>query len=473
MPVLAGLIKYIDEKNIPFHMPGHKGNINSFKELEFLQERLYEIDKTEVPGLDNLHVPSGMILEGQKLAARAFKAKESFFLVNGSTCGIYSMLMGVTRPGDKVIIQRNCHRAVFMAALLGDLCVEYIDPEINKEFKIPGGIGIDNLIAVMEKNLEAKAIVITYPSYYGICSDIKAIVREAHKRNMLVLVDEAHGAHLSFSPLLPKPSMVLGGDVSVISLHKSLPALTQTSLLNVGKGIDDKGIKFMLGVFQTTSPSYVLMASIDAARNIMESRGEKLLGELLVEIEKFKEKMLSLKSYRLLGINQIGRAAISDIDITKIVIAGDIGGRALEKKLRREYNIQVEMCDTYNIILIASVGDCAIYFEKLYEALYNIDKECNNIKVQDLFYKQIKYEMCLNLREAYYSNKISIALLDAEGYISGEMVVPYPPGIPILLPGEIITQEIIDYLIEAKEAGIVLNGIADETGEKVFVLTRK
>lgn len=470
MPILNGLIKYIEECNIPFHMPGHKSNANSFEELELIREKLYEIDKTEVPDLDNLHSPNGIILEGQKLAARSFKASKSFFLVNGSTCGIYSMIMGVTKPGDKVIIQRNCHRSVFMAALMGDIIIRCVEPEIIDEFNIPGGIELQALIAAMDENLDAKAVVITYPSYYGICSDMKAIVEEAHKRNMLVLVDEAHGAHLPFNNKLPRSSMELGADASVVSIHKSLPALTQASILNIGKNIDDKGIHFMLKVFQSTSPSYVLMASIDAARSIMDSRGEQLLDKLINNIEKFHSKLSLLKNYKVLDKGCIGKASVNNIDITKIVIFSEIGGRELEAKLRNEYNIQVEMSDINNVVLISSVGDAEIYFEKLYEALYNIDKGGKYFRTNNLYFKHSKNETSLSLRDAYYSNKISIKLNEAEGYISAEIVVPYPPGIPLILPGELITKENIEYLNLIKKAGIQISGMEDSQCENILVV---
>lgn len=470
MPILNGLLKYMNENVVPFHMPGHKENINSFEELEVIKKNLYAFDKTEVPGLDNLHVPEAMILEGQKCAARAFKARKSFFLVNGSTCGIYSMILGTTKPGDKVIIQRNSHRSVFMAAMLGELNVRYIDPDILKEFNIPAGIDLERLIEVMDANLDAKAVVITCPSYYGICSDLEGIVREAHKRNMLVLVDEAHGAHLGFNSRLPKSSMECGADAAVISLHKSLPALTQASILNVGNIQEVSGIKFMLRLFQSTSPSYILMASIDAARNIIEDKGESLLCDLIGNIDQLHSRINKLSGYSILDASAIGKASIYDIDKTKLVMKSCFGGRELERELRSKYGIQVEMSDLNNVTLITSIGDQKKNFELLADALLDIEKESSNQSVTDLFYKPFNYQICLNMRDAYYSNKKTVKLREAEGLISAEMVVPYPPGIPVLLPGELITREIINYIELIKASGIQLNGIEDETGEKIQIV---
>lgn len=471
MPILNGLTKYINQNITPFHMPGHKSNIIGFEELEFIREKLYEIDKTEVPGLDNLHIPEGMILEAERFAARAFKADRSFLLVNGSTCGIYSMIMGVTKPGDKIIVQRNCHRSVFMACLLGDLRVEYLNPDIDNEFNIAGGVPINTLIEVMEINPDAKAVVVTYPSYHGICSNIEDIINEAHRRGILVLVDEAHGAHFPFSVRLPKSSIECGADASVVSVHKSLPALTQASILNIRAGMDDIGIKFMLRLFQSTSPSYVLMASIDAARGIMENKGELMLDTLFERIERFSLKLSNSCSYKILNKDKIGSASIHDIDITKIVIASKHGGLGLDMRLRNYYNIQVEMSDTNNITLISTICDNEEAFERLYTALYKIDREDNSIiNVLKPPLRLNTYKTELNMREAYYSRKAAVELKNSCGLISGEMVVPYPPGIPVLLPGEIITREIIDYIEYTKEKGISLNGINDSTGEKIMVI---
>ena len=477
MPILNGLLKHMNKNITPFHMPGHKNNINNFDELELISENLYGIDKTEIPGLDNLHIPKEMILHAEILASRAFKSSKSYFLVNGSTCGISSMIMGVTKPKDKVIVQRNCHQSVFMACLMGDLSLCYINPDVLSEFNIAGAVSVKEIVAIMDANRDAKAIVLTYPTYYGTCSDLLKITLEAHKRNMLVLVDEAHGAHLPFNVKLPISAMDCGADVSVISLHKSLPALTQASLLNIGGGIISiraisPGIEFMLKIFQSSSPSYVLMASIDAARNIMESRGNALLDKLIYNIDVLSNKLSNLGGYKILGKEQIGIASIKDVDITKIVIASksSLSGRDLEMKLLNEHNIQIEMSDINNIVLIGSVGDSDDAFEKLFNALYNINKEGYKSKTENILLGPIKYQTCTSMRDAYYSEKKTVPLIESRGLISGEAVVPYPPGIPVLLPGELITQEIIDYIELVKAHGIMLSSINDSSGENILVI---
>lgn len=468
MPVVEGLKEYIDEKVIPFYMPGHKNNKKGFEELEFIAKNLYRLDNTEIPGLDNLHIPQGIILEGERLLARAYSSERSYFLVNGSTCGIYSMIMGLTKPNDKVIVQRNCHRSVFMACMMGDLDAVYINPEISDEFGIAASIDVDKLIELMDKNKDAKAVVVTYPTYYGTCLDLGRIVYEAHKRNILVLVDEAHGAHLYFNSKLPKGAVELGADAAVTSLHKTTPSLTQTAVLNVGKGILKDGIEFMLRLFQSTSPSYVLIASMDSARYIMETRGKELLDNIIENINTFKDRVINIGCYNILGSEHIGKSHIHDIDMTKMVIKSKMGGRKLEVLLREKYKIQVEMSDAYNIVALCSIGDTEDSFIKLYNALL----ECSS---SDVNYEKIefhfpKYRTEMKMREAYYSKKVDVRLCDAEGFISTEIAAPYPPGIPLLLPGEVITRDIIKSIEFYKSKEVDINGLSDSKADYIKVI---
>jgi arginine/lysine/ornithine decarboxylase len=469
MPVVEGLLKYANENVTPFHMPGHKNNRRNFKELNIIRDFLYKFDNTEVPGLDNLHIPQGMILQGEKMAARAFRAGESYFLVNGSTSGIYAAIMGLTKPKDKIIIQRNCHRSVYTAVLLGNLDAAYVNPTIIDEFNIAVSLNAYDVIRCMDDNPDAKAVVVTYPTYYGTCSDIKTIIDEAHKRNMLVIVDEAHGAHLPFNKNLPSPSLDLGADVSVTSLHKTTPAMTQTSLINIRHGLNSDGIKFMLRAFQSTSPSYILMASIDAARCIMEDEGDRLLGELINNIEIFRNKVSKLDSYKLLGREHIGKSDIFDVDITKILIKSSTGGLELEKILRNDYKIQVEMSDIDNILLICSIGDEKEAFVRLYDSLADINKKYRKVKNANIILKMPSYKKAAGISEAYYRPHRMVKLKEAVNSVSAEFAVPYPPGVPVVVPGEVITDEIIEYLDMIKRYGISINGLSDINGEYIEV----
>lgn len=477
MPIVEGLNKYIEEGITSFHMPGHKNNKRGFDELNWIQKNLYKIDNTEVSGLDNLHKPEEMILDGEISASRAFKSNRSYFLVNGSTCGVYSMILGVTRPGDKIIVQRNCHKSVFTACLLGDLDTAYINPTILDDFNIAVSLNVQDAVEAMDNNIDAKAVVITYPTFYGTCMDLEKIVCEAHKRNMLVLVDEAHGAHSYFSQRLPKGAMECGADAAVTSLHKTTPSLTQTAILNTGN-IKVDGIEFMLRAFQSTSPSYVFMASMDAARHIMEQDGARLIDELLQNVNSFREKLSGIPYYKILGNEDMERGNIFDIDPTKIVIKSPIGGVKLDKILREKYRLQVEMSDVNNILALTSIGNDRESFDRLYNALYEIGKEyeCGLVEGENSFHFEARAagtlskpseQKGISMRAAYYSTKRRVKLMEASGMISCEMVLPYPPGIPVLLPGEIITDEIIEEINFYKNNGIHINGLSDRFGEYI------
>lgn len=527
MPIIEGLREYIDEGVTSFHMPGHKNNTKGFEELKWIQDNLYRIDNTEVSGLDDLHMPEEMILEAELNAARAFKSNKSYLLVNGSTSGIYSMLLGVTKPGDRIIVQRNCHRSVFTACLLGDLEAVYINPCILDDFNIAVSIRDEDVIRIMDENKDAKALVLTYPTYYGTCMDLEKITIEAHKRGILILVDEAHGAHSYFSPRLPKGAMECGVDAAVTSLHKTTPAMTQTALLNIGD-IKTEGIEFMLRVFQSTSPSYVFMASIDAARYIMEERGGELIDELLNNIAIFKEKISRMPFYEVLGQEHMKKGNIFDIDPTKIVIKSLTGGIMLDEILRKDYGLQVEMSDLNNLVALTSIGNTKESLERLYNALYEIamryegtenevengslwsgkaagasigeiespgdvsvpigeaensDSRIGAAKSSDIRNMPVGVASCsgevklgekvntagISMRAAYYSRKKKVKLMDAAGRISCEMAAPYPPGIPILLPGEILTPEVIELIIYYKDKGIHINGLSDKSAEYIDV----
>ncbi|CDF57172.1 aminotransferase class I/II-fold pyridoxal phosphate-dependent enzyme [Thermobrachium celere] len=467
MSLIDDLIKYKQEVDVRFHMPGHKGNTFEFDELERLREHLFSIDVTEVEGTDNLHVPNGIIKNAQDRAKEFYGAEHSFFLVNGSTAGIYSMILGLLKPKDKIIVQRNCHRSVYSACMLGDLDVVYVNPVIDEEFHIPVSLDIEQILDVMDSNLDAKAIVLTYPTYYGTCFDLKRVIQEAKKRGMYVLIDSAHGAHFKCSSKLPEDAIELGADAVVYSLHKTTPALTQCSILNVNN-VDITGIKFMLSIFQTTSPSYVLMSSIDAAVNIMNKKGTELIERTILSANKLRER-LKIIGFDSINLDRIGRYNIKDIDTTRIVISSNIGGYLLDEILRKKYKIQVEMSDNKNIVLIGSMFDKEDYYEYLYKALCDIKNKYLEGNKQNINYADVKYKIRMNMRSAYYSKKERVLLKNAKGLVSAEMIVPYPPGVPILMPGEEITEDIIHFINENR-GKIALNGISDKNAEYIYVV---
>lgn len=473
MPILKGLKKYMDEDIVPFHMPGHKNNIRDFEELKFIGDNLYRLDNTEVPGLDNLHNPEEMIAEAEKAAARCYHAKESLFLVNGSTSGIYSMIIGSVYPGETVIVQRNCHKSVYMAACIGRINTEYAYPEVIDKFGIPSALSLNGAVNAMERCPEAKAIVITSPSYYGICPDIEAISKEAHLRGMLILVDEAHGAHFPFSSRLPETSLKLGADAAVVSYHKTLPALTQTALLNLSERADVNRIKTMAHIFQTTSPSYIFMASIDAARSIMEAKGEKLINENIFSFKELKSNLKDTGVYCFIDEELIGRHGIKAVDPLRLTVNSPFKGIELERMLRGKYGIQAEMSELNNIVFIGCPGDSTDNINKLYKALKEVAGSLNGAGY-DLHQgdRPIDYEKSMELWEAFNMPSQRVRLKDAIGYASAEMVIPYPPGVPVLVQGEVITREIVDYINFIKSYDAVLTGIEDTNAEYIRIIRR-
>lgn len=477
-PLYEGLVDYIREGNVSFHMPGHKNGrgILKINEIPDFKDNLLFIDQTEVPGLDNLHLPEGIIQEAQELAARAFRSDYTYFLVNGTTCGVYSMILGVTNHGDKIIVPRNSHRAVAGALILGGLWPVYYEPDVDMD----KGIAVSVSPRVIEKaileNPDAKAVLITNPTFYGTCSDIEAIADIVHKHNMVFLVDEAHGAHLPFNKKLPINAMDAGADIAAQSAHKTLSSFTQSSLLHVRRGrVDIEKIEFMLRLTQTTSPSYILMASLDLARYQMEEHGEELIDGLLEMADDFREKVNTLPDIYCFGREIIGQHNVADFDPTKLTINFKnfgIPGTKIADILRNQYKIQVELSDLYNVLAIGTIADERKDYDRLYDAIFDISqKHSSEREVRNIpqIMWRIPYQ-ALSPREAVYEPMEMVDFRDSEGRVSAEIIAPYPPGIPVILPGEIITSDIIDNILKVKEAGIKINGPRDQRLQKIAVI---
>lgn len=477
-PLYDGIMDYIREGNVSFHMPGHKNGrgVLKIKERPDFKDNLLFIDQTEVPGLDNLHLPEDIILEAQEFAARAFRSDYTFFLVNGTTCGVYSMILGVTNHGDKIIVPRNSHRAVAGALIIGGLWPVYYEPDVDLDKGIAVSVSPRKIEETIKQNLDAKAVLITNPTFYGTCSDIEAIADIVHKYNMVFLVDEAHGAHLPFSKKLPTNAMDAGADIAAQSAHKTLSAFTQSSMLHVRRGrVDIEKIKFMLKLTQTTSPSYILMAGLDLARFQMEEHGAELLDNLLEKVDVFRERVNGIPDIYCFGREVIGQYNIYDFDPTKVTINFKnfgIQGTKIAELLRKEYRIQVELSDLYNILAMATIADEKEDYDRLYDAIYDISvKHSSEREVRDI--PVVEWKMpyqALSPREAVYEPMEMIDFRRSDGRISAEIIAPYPPGIPVILPGEIITKEIIENIIKVKEAGIKINGPRDQRLDEVAVI---
>jgi arginine decarboxylase len=462
IPIYDAVKKYSSSCPAVFHMPGHK--LGRGLPSAFL-ESLHLLDLTEIPGLDSLHYPKGVIEEAQTLAAQAFGADRTFFLVNGSTCGIQATIMTLCRPGDKIIIARDCHRSAIAGMMLSGATPVYIKPDFNGIFDIPSVVSVNAVEKALKENPDAVGVYITRPNYYGVCSDIKAIVELVHSYNKPVIVDEAHGAHLCFSSMLPPSSLEYGADICVQSAHKTLPAFTQGSYLHVrGTRTDLERLKFNLSILQTSSPSYIIMAFLDIARAIMQQDGENRIQNLLREIELLSEIVGKGNLYKILSENDIEGGSI---DKTRVVVNVRNTGKTgfeIEKLLRNQYNIQVEMSDLYNIVCIATVADTHEDIKKLGTALEQLRvrfKKAALLGDAPLWIPKLP-EQRIDLGSVMNRTFTRKKLTDALQCVSRSMITPYPPGIPVICPGEVISKDTVEYIREIIEAGGTVNGISDD-----------
>ena len=465
-PIINKLNNIVDDDLISFHVPGHKlGKIYNRLGYTSIIEKIYKMDTTEIIETDNLHSPDGIIKESQKRASKAFKSDKTYYLVNGTTCGIQASIMTVCSPKDKLIVNRDCHQSVINGCILGDVKPVYINSNINKKNNIIEGINIDEVINVIDSNLDARAILLTYPTYYGCTYDLKSICDYAHNRNMIVIVDEAHGAHLGLSYKLPKTSLEQGADIVIQSTHKTLPSFTQSSMLHInGNRVDNNKLEMNLRIMQSSSPSYSLMSSLELAVDIYINNGKELMKELLVNIDNFKD---SIKDNIPIDI-------YNDYDKTKIFIESKklgLTGYKLEEILRYKYNIQVELSNYYGILLICTIGNVSSDFELLKKSLIDIyDKYNKDIFLEEVIYPRDIPIQVLTPREAFYKPKKSVKIYDSIGMISGEYIIPYPPGISLLSPGEIISKDIIDYVVYCNQNGMSVSGMKDSKLEFIQVI---
>ena len=451
--MLYDKLKMYSESGVyPFHMPGHKRN-------PMLCDGImpYEIDLTEIDGFDNLHNAESCILEVQNLAEKLYNVKKAFLLVNGATGGILSAVRAMTDKGDKVIVARNSHKSVYNALELCGLTPKYIVPKVDKEFGINCSITPSQAEKALRENPDAKLLIITSPTYEGAVSDIKEISRIAHLHNVSVLVDEAHGAHFPFSDSFPVEAIQCGADVAVASLHKTLPSLTQTALLLTSNEELINPLAENLAIFETSSPSYVFMSSIEKCLDFCKNT--KAFDEYIIRLNSFDEKCRELKNIKVLccGNDNIKNHNFFDFDISKITVSVkglNINGVQLADKLRNDFKIEPEMVCSDYVLLITTVCDTDEGFARLVNALQIIDSKCSA--------KELNYNNLLLSQPRIALNPCDCSGKDGEfcllehsvDKISLEYVWAYPPGIPIVAKGEVITQEIVDTIFMQIENGI-------------------
>ncbi len=520
-PIYNYLRKYAKQNINIFHVPGHKLAKGIPHELA---QDILQLDVTEIEGTDNLHYPEGIIKEAEELAAKAFGADKTFFLVNGSTCGIQAAIMSTCTRGQKIIIGRDSHKSVVAGLILSGAEPVFAYPEYNCEFGITEAITVKSIEKSLVQHPDAVAVLITRPNYYGICSDIGEISSLVHSYNKLLIVDEAHGAHLAINQKLPPSALKHGADICIQSAHKTLPALTQGAYLHVkGNRVDIDRLKFNLSMLQTSSPSYIIMSYLDIARELMERDGAEKLDQLIDEIQWFKKELEKYPEYKVLSCKNLicdsvtlpfsdkkqippsvslaNPEAIITHDPTRLVINISklgISGYYAEKLLRESFKTQVEMADYENLVFITTTADNHETFSALLEAMKGLLKILdNNEKPRNLgmhsdiikrYYTElhnsvdlIKTGKSTNGEKAVLSNK-NTGILPYEAYIActekipveescnricADVITPYPPGIPILYPGEIIKNNHIQYITAIINVGGTINGIKHNKYVKV------
>ena len=472
-PIYEAMQKHRLNRVVPFDVPGHKGGRGNTELTDFLGINCLKADVNSMKPLDNLCHPVSVIKEAQQLAAEAFKAHEAFFIVNGTTGSVQAMIMAACKENEKIIMPRNVHRSAINALVINGSIPVYVNPGVNSKLGIPLGMSVNEIKAAINKNPDAKAILVNNPTYYGICSDLKSIVEIAHSHGMLVLVDEAHGTHFYFGENLARSAMEAGADMAAVSMHKTGGSLTQSSLLLCNKSMNSDYVRQIINLSQTTSGSYLLMSSLDIARKNLALNGHDIFKKAVQFAEYARSEINKIGGYYAFSEELVNNDSVFSFDKTKLSIyTRDIGLAGIEVYdiLRDDYNIQIEFGDIGNILAIISAGDRALEIERLLSSLAEIKRLYSKDKAGMFDHEYINPEVVMTPKKAFYSNKKQVPIKESAGHICGEFVMCYPPGIPILAPGEKITDEIINYISYAKEKGCFMTGTQDMKIEKINVV---
>ncbi|MCF0132969.1 MAG: aminotransferase class I/II-fold pyridoxal phosphate-dependent enzyme [Blautia sp.] len=474
------LIEYKEGNVYPFHMPGHKRN-PQLLECGFP----YEMDITEIDGFDNLHHPVDILLEAQERMARLYQVKKSFYSINGSTAAILSAISATVPKGGKILIARNCHKAVYHGICLRDLQPLYVFPEIlNSAIGLNGEIAPTKVRKILEEHPDVQAVLITSPTYDGIVSDVRTIAEIVHKNNIPLIVDEAHGAHFPFSDRFPESAITAGADLVIHSLHKTLPSPTQTAVLHVcSDRTDIERLRLFMGIYQTSSPSYVLMAAMDACVSLLEENAAGLFHKYCADLNWLRSELRQCRNIQLIE-PEIGRD-IYDYDPSKLILSlqhTPLNGPRLHQLLREKYHLEMEMEAEGYVLALTSVGDTKEGFQRLATAIREIDAEFqhpesmpkgNKIPKQDGNTKKRKEQPIyqkMKPADAIEAGTTSVPLAECIGKTSAEFAYIYPPGIPLIVPGEVITGQIVQNMRKCTEAGLALQGLKDASSRTIRVV---
>lgn len=483
--LLSQLMAYSRSDRYPFHMPGHKRNGKVFPNP-------YSIDITEIDGFDNLHHPEGILKESMEWAASVYGADRTYYLVNGSSGGILSAMFGTVGPGGKILVSRNCHKSVYHGGILGGMDVEYVYPQIVRPLGIQGGILAEDVEKMLTEHPDTKAVLIVSPTYDGMVSDIRAIAGVVHEMGIPLIVDEAHGAHFAFGHEagFPESALLQGADVVIQSLHKTLPSFTQTAVLHLREGlVRRERIERYLQMFQSSSPSYVLMAGIEACIDQMVEDGKRWMEEFAGRIGWLRERLGALKRIRLVGRELCGQYGICDVDLSKIVVSVrdcvwiDMAGQAypvdgawLDGVLREEYHLEMEMCGADYVVAITTGSDSQEGLARLVDALLAVDARLERREpiagIDTDGGIAVRPVVECRMADAMDAPSEERELSDCAGWVSTEFIYLYPPGIPIVAPGERMTEEIVDLVLAYRRMGLPVQGMADHAAGKLRVMRK-
>ena len=464
-PIYEALENFRKMRVVPFDVPGHKRGRGNPELVALLGEKCVGMDVNSMKPLDNLCHPISVIREAEELTAEAFGAAHAFLMVGGTTSAVQAMILSVAKRGDKIILPRNVHRSVMGAMVLCGAVPVYVNPECDSRLGIPLGMKVSEVEKAIKANPDAKAILVNNPTYYGICSDLRSIVKLAHQHGMLCLADEAHGTHLYFGENLPISAMAAGADMAAVSMHKSGGSLTQSSVLLTGPAMNEGYVRQIINLTQTTSGSYLLLSSLDISRRNLALRGKEAFAGVVEMAEYARREINNIGGYYAYSRELINGDSIYDFDVTKLAVNTlDIGLAGIEvyDLLRDEYDIQFEFGDLGNLLAYLSIGDRQRDIERLVGALSEVRRRFGKKDKANLMKQEyIDPQVAVSPQDAFYADKESLPLRETEGRVCSEFVMCYPPGIPILAPGERITGPILDYIEYAKEKGCSMTGPED------------
>ena len=476
LPLLAAMTAYYREGCVPFHTPGHKYGRGMHPALArlFSKEAL-AMDVSLMHELDDLFSPEGCIKAAQDRAARLYGAGQSFFIVNGTTAAIHAMLLATVRAGDKVLIARNAHRSVLGGLILAGAAPVFMAVEADEALGIPGQVLPVTVAQALKDHPDVKAVLLTTPNYYGGACDLAAIAALAHAKGVPVLVDEAHGPHLGFDCRLPVPALAAGADLTAQSTHKLLGALTQASMLHVAQAslVPAAKVAAALAVLQTTSPNYWLLASLDAAVDQLASQGGRLIGAAVDLAEEIRCRINAIDGLFCFGAERAGTAGLAGVDLCKLTITvSGLGmtGVEAERILRRQSRFQVELVDQNNVLLLITLGDEAQTADVVERAMRNLAAQRKPVKAPVQRVLSLASEQVLLPREAFFARKKAVPVALSVGMIAAEPVTFYPPGVPVLLPGERISRSVLEWCLSGKQQGLYLSGPQDGRFETIQVV---